>query len=249
MSNERNDSRSDPTVSDAYRELADERTPQHLNREVLRMAAREGKTRYSAMRAWVRPAAWAATIGLSLTLVLQLSDTPQPEPASTPVVALAEQDLFEAQDREERRDGLAKRSRTQLQQGQPAEKISVLDDAPVAAAATKDDDTSMEAAAPTSPIASQDPETIQEPEPSAAGMASDERQATRVTAAAAFSAESTSLRSYADGLCPAETRATAEKWFECIKAIENRAPRDLVDREYEEFRKRFPDFEDPGADR
>lgn len=249
MSNERNDSRSDPQVSDVYRELADERTPEHLNREVLRMAAREGKTRYSAMRAWIRPAAWAATIGLSLTLVLQLSDTPQPVPASTLVVAPAEQDRFEAKDNEQRRDGLAKRSRTQLQQGQPAEKISVLNDAPVAAGAAADDNTSMEAAATTRPIVSQDPETIPKSEPSAASVASDEQQATRVPAAAAFSAESTSLRSYADGLCPLETRETAENWFECIKAIENRAPRDLVDREYEEFWKRFPEFEDPGVDR
>lgn len=73
MSNERNESGNDARVTDAYRQLANERTPPHLDDKVLRMAAREGRTRYSLLRAWMRPAAWAATIGLSLAIMLELT--------------------------------------------------------------------------------------------------------------------------------------------------------------------------------
>ena len=68
---------SDPRVSDAYRALADERTPDHLDEAVMRMAAKANRTPYAAARAWMRPAAWAAIIGLSLAIVLELTLLPQ----------------------------------------------------------------------------------------------------------------------------------------------------------------------------
>ena len=64
------------TVSDAYRDLADETTPAALDDKVLRMAEREAKTRYGLARAWTRPVAWAAMIGLSLVIVLEVTQTP-----------------------------------------------------------------------------------------------------------------------------------------------------------------------------
>lgn len=68
---------SDPRVSDAYRALADERAPDHLDEAVMRMAAKANRTPYAAARAWMRPAAWAAIIGLSLAIVLELTLLPQ----------------------------------------------------------------------------------------------------------------------------------------------------------------------------
>lgn len=73
MTDEREKSGRDAQVADVYRELADERTPQHLDDKVLRMAARDGRTRYSLVRGWMRPVAWAATIGLSLVIVMELT--------------------------------------------------------------------------------------------------------------------------------------------------------------------------------
>lgn len=67
----------DRRVSEAYQAIADERPPQHLDRAVLRMAAKAGRTPYAAARAWMRPAAWAAVIGLSLALVMELALLPQ----------------------------------------------------------------------------------------------------------------------------------------------------------------------------
>ncbi|MGB5490972.1 MAG: hypothetical protein WBM76_09130, partial [Woeseiaceae bacterium] len=76
MSNERKPPEMDTLVSKTYKALATERTPDHLNEKVMAMAARESRTRYAQARTWVRPLAWAATIGLSLAIVLELTQLP-----------------------------------------------------------------------------------------------------------------------------------------------------------------------------
>ena len=80
MTEERNpsDARADALVSQAYRDLADERTPEHFDRIVLRAAAKEARPRYSRFIAWTRPMAWAATVMLSVALVLEVTNTPLP---------------------------------------------------------------------------------------------------------------------------------------------------------------------------
>ncbi|MGI9232726.1 MAG: hypothetical protein ACR2RD_03765 [Woeseiaceae bacterium] len=67
-------------VSDVYRDLATERAPDHLNNRILKMAT-SGRTPYARARAWMRPAAWAATVGLSLAIVLELNQVPSTDPA------------------------------------------------------------------------------------------------------------------------------------------------------------------------
>ena len=81
MTEKRNQSgaETDVLVSQAYRDLADERTPERLDRTILRAAAKEARPRYSRFIAWTRPMAWAATVMLSVALVLELTDTPSPE--------------------------------------------------------------------------------------------------------------------------------------------------------------------------
>lgn len=80
MSNEREHG-SEDWLADTYRILAKERAPDYLNDKVLRLAAGRG-TRYSRARAWMRPAAWAAVIGLSLAIVLDMTRLTQVEPDS-----------------------------------------------------------------------------------------------------------------------------------------------------------------------
>lgn len=68
-------------VSDAYRDIARQTTRPELDDRILKLAASEARSRYGLARAWVRPLAWAATIALSLALVLQVTqdvDTPLP---------------------------------------------------------------------------------------------------------------------------------------------------------------------------
>ncbi len=82
----------DPTVSDivdkdvsrAYRDVATERAPASLNERVLRDARSHAKGDYSHAVRWLRPLAWAATVVLSLGIVIQLTTLPgieAPEPA------------------------------------------------------------------------------------------------------------------------------------------------------------------------
>jgi hypothetical protein len=94
-------------VSSAYRDLAQESSPAELDRRILDAAGRQGRSRYGIARAWMRPVAWAATIGLSFAILLevtvftdaQLSSEPQAMPA-TPSAERARQtnDLMRAKE-------------------------------------------------------------------------------------------------------------------------------------------------------
>ena len=63
----------DPRVSAAYEEMADERTPEHLDHVVLNAARAAARPRWSKTIAWLRPAAWVATIGVCLAIVIEIS--------------------------------------------------------------------------------------------------------------------------------------------------------------------------------
>ncbi len=60
-------------VSEAYRDVARETSPAQLDDKVMAMARQEARTRYGLARAWIRPVAWAATIGLSFAFILEMT--------------------------------------------------------------------------------------------------------------------------------------------------------------------------------
>lgn len=72
----------DALLRQTYRELARERVPDHLDRAVLKTAAKAARPRYARLRSWTRPMAWAATVMLSVALLLQMNEVPGPESAS-----------------------------------------------------------------------------------------------------------------------------------------------------------------------
>ena len=95
----KHDEPGDPQVSAAYREMADERTPEHLDHMILNAARGAATPRWNAAIAWLRPAAWVATIGVCLAIVIEIALLPDQEPpdfehlpneAATPVVPAAE---------------------------------------------------------------------------------------------------------------------------------------------------------------
>jgi hypothetical protein len=63
----------DPRISAAYRDVADECTPEHLDHVILNAARSAAKPRWSKATAWLRPAAWVATIGVCLAIVVEIS--------------------------------------------------------------------------------------------------------------------------------------------------------------------------------
>jgi len=72
----------DETVSRAYREVANESAPEHLNQAILAQARKAARPRYARLRAWTRPLAWAATVALSVAVVLEVTQLPAPDGAS-----------------------------------------------------------------------------------------------------------------------------------------------------------------------
>lgn len=82
MSNQRrsHDEQVDSDVSAAYRELAQEIPPTHLDHVVLNEAREAAKSGPARNVSWLRPAAWVTTIGLCLAIVLEVTDlVPQNE--------------------------------------------------------------------------------------------------------------------------------------------------------------------------
>ncbi len=75
----------DKDVSRAYRDVATERAPASLNERVLRDARSHAKGDYSHAVRWLRPLAWAATVALSLGIVIQLTTLPGIEPPAPPL--------------------------------------------------------------------------------------------------------------------------------------------------------------------
>ena len=69
----------DSLVTRTYREVASERTPEHLNRAVMKQASDAARPRYLRSVSWTRPMAWAATITLCVALVLEVTNAPVPE--------------------------------------------------------------------------------------------------------------------------------------------------------------------------
>jgi hypothetical protein len=72
-----NDAGMDSRLAAAYRNLAGETSPPRLDRRILDDAARATRPAPSGFwrDAWFRPVVFAATFGLSLALILQLSDS------------------------------------------------------------------------------------------------------------------------------------------------------------------------------
>jgi hypothetical protein len=86
MNDERDNTDMERLVSESYREVATEQAPARLNEQILRMATGKAaipqqRSAYAFAAAWLRPAAWAATIGLSLVIVLEITQEPIVRPA------------------------------------------------------------------------------------------------------------------------------------------------------------------------
>ena len=70
----------DPRVSAAYRDMANERSPEHLDHVILNAARAAARPRWNRALAWLRPAAWVATIGVCLAIVVEIALLPESEP-------------------------------------------------------------------------------------------------------------------------------------------------------------------------
>lgn len=230
MTSKANDN--DPRVSDAYRELATEKSPPELDATILKMAAGDVRTRYGLARGWLRPVAWAATIGLSLAFVLEISqytDVP-----ATP--ELAAERLEEAV----MSDGAAAKSKDEDLANQELHKRS---DAPAPAKALAP---RIEGA---SPAAMESAALIQDFETDNASVLQEAEAQMRMDTGEARSAASFAEKKEWTGHCDAVARASAESWYECIERLRDERLTDAARQELDALLVEFPDFREPAPDR
>jgi hypothetical protein len=237
MSNERKNPADDPLVADAYSSLAQEQAPEHLNKRVLRMAAREGRTPYSRARTWLRPAAWAATIGLSFAIVLELTRLPQIEPDAVSMDAFTPKDMSVLREADER---------ARAQSG--ANQVPVVPSATprTDAAAAPDEDVSAKRVTADENI----PASSASADQDEGERISAKRRAAESTAGAASFAVAAEEKALATGsACPAQVRESAETWLACIRQLRESGQEALADREYDELKRIFPNFADIDTDK
>ncbi len=210
-------------LTEAYRDLATESTSADLDDKVLQMAARETRSRYGIARAWVRPVAWAATIGLSLAIVLEVWQVipPAAEPESAALSEVATEPLS-ADDSPATPPG-----------GGAAEELGAAQQAPRELPAAKvSRSVELEDA---DAFAAKDIRILEEAEMQA-------RQRAGEPGIAAFSAISSEA---GEAHCDEAARETAESWYECIEALREAGEMEFADSELAALALAFPDFEVP----
>lgn len=244
MSNEQNTPEEDRLVAEAYADLARERVPDRLDAKVLRMAARGSRSRYALAIAWMRPVAWAATIALSLAIVLEVTRAPQSaidlldrsEPAlaapeSASVDEIAPRDFESSREASENVQAEAA-SQTASRDAFVPQEMEVVREAENRARAQAGPDQ------PAVPV-------YAEPEKETTEVSPTEALSTAVYPAAV--ANKRALQR--EPSCPASDRKQADLWFECIEDLRESGKEIDAEREYEEFRKIYPDFAEPQADK
>lgn len=218
MSNEREPMNGDDRISATYRDLATERAPDTLDRRILAEARRGAATRYGMLRGWTRPVAWAAMIGISLAIVLQVSQTPE-----TPVMPLDES----SGPAEIGEPGAIRRSGKLREDAATAGKPA----APAAAGQeTQYDQAQVKTPASLLKLM---------PAPAASKVASPE---TSNDSAEGLSATTADSAPGDEPMCPDSSRAEPADWLACIEALRNRGEIEAAARELERFRAAFPDF-------
>ena len=239
----------DPRVSEAYSDLATERTPPELDRKVLSMAAAGTRSRYGLARAWVRPVAWAATIGLSLAFVLEMS---QLRDVATPQVdADTVYQLEEAVIRDES-PATAKDELRRLQK--PAKRT----DAPLAKQMSSPPAAAEPVAAPEPGVESPSVSTDFEPddmrfpreaEEQARARSGSERPESAVAASTVAGAAAFAEKKEYVEHCDEDARMAIDSWYECILELRDRELAEAADRELEALLMEFPDFQEPDVNR
>lgn len=236
----RHDELRDPRVSETYRELSNEQTSAALDRKILDMAEAGTPKRSLTRLLAIKPLAWAATVLLTVTLVLHLQEeTPAPD------ALLYEEDVMS--------DAVPLRPEPEPDRATKAEMTPVISPA---STGRQDDDT----AAPPSSVA-RDADANAGNELQSFAPAAETR--TKMQEVEEFVAErERSIGSLTDTAEPtlsvqgrrslaapeprycsdAET-ADASSWYQCILALEEAGKLDEAAAERTRLFSAFPDFE------
>ncbi len=226
----------DPEVSALYRELATERTPERLDRAVLKAAAVRPAPK--PWPRWTRPAAWAATIGLSLAIVLEQTVLNSPSTVFDPAASGDLTDLpVQDRARETTPPFEQPASAAPARRESAEEKFSM----PSSTSSPTPGPTPGQMPAISSEsLAAPDTDMLKEAE-ERARLHQDTNLpagAARLRSVVAGEAEA----ELANSFCGPEARASAESWLACILDLERRELNDPALIEREALAQAFPDF-------
>ena len=247
MTSEKEAFEGDELVTETYRELGVEKAPEHLNQNILRMASGGGKQsreRSIIFSPWMKPLAWAATIGLSLAIVLVLSQVPTvtvPSVDIPAVEATREEAVLQDSDAFEKVE-----KRTQAQ-SDPNQQLISEDELGRSAAShdivevfSREPKGQLDAVA--APAQSSRP-----PLPATTKTSSARERAVDLPAAnkraASLAADSQPMASFSllaeqsdtVDFCDATVRLSEESWLACIENLRGSGSEEAADREYEAF--------------
>ena len=250
MTSERDKFEGDERVTEAYRELAAEKAPESLNQTILEMAAggaKQAGARNTLSAVWMKPLAWAATIGLSLAIVLELTQVPT-TPVRYDAVPRAEsvleeiaiQDADKSQSNEHQVLEQAGAIRSAITKDEVADDVEVFR----REAKGKVDFIAAPAQMPSSPAPT--PVSVDQipddPQHSARKRAEDSPDVNKPMASLAVFAEEKEADVAAS--CDAQAQLSADDWMECIDNLRQAGAAAAADREYEAFILKYPsDFE------
>lgn len=233
MSTERTDQGplSDAVVSQIYRESATERAPEELDAKILRDARAHVGARYLRTIGWLRPMAWAATIGLSLAIVLELSNPPSPETGAIEVPIEAPIELPEV-------DAVQAPIAVPVA-AEPEARNEEAAKPPAALPASSDNSEQRDTAVNVDAFRVSDAPLLEE----AADMARMRDGPNQVANSAVSGATASSVESVA--ACEASRTVNPETWLSCIDELDAAGRNDDAKLERERLLRTFPDFEMP----
>jgi len=230
----------DEIVSAAYRELAGERAPEHLDERVLAMAKDKAeRPRYSRSIMWTRPLAWAATIALTLAITLEITRVPTPEVQSPRPAPPATEELRRAKSIPEAIS--PEKTAFGRSVANPAA------DEPARANRKREAAESLEGdvVAEAMPSAAMDFELKDADMLQRADKLMQESEEVSNQPAPEELAAFSSAVTVAPNECSDEARAQPESWLECIDALEAAGDKDAAARQRENLEEKFPDFKLP----
>jgi len=251
MTTEANDN--DPRVSDAYREIASEETPAELDRKILAMAAAEVRAANGFPRTWFRPLAWAATIALSFTFVLEMSQVDDVPMARTDadLAEILEADALEESTRKV--DAAAK----QKDEGRIRQQLSKRSsDAPASAKASiaparslpSTADAALNQPGMASPAA-ESPSGASDFELDDMNMLREAEEQARTRSEPARAVEAIAAKKEQSEGCDEDARAAADTWYQCVKTLRDTGQLEPAQQELEAMLAEFPDFREPAEQR
>ena len=240
----------DTLVSQTYRESAVEQVPDELDQAVLKRSRQHTSNRYSRSVIWLRPMAWAATIGLCLAIVVEINNVPQPlaEQMVLPAAPAGAMSAAEKLDEGavEVQEIQVDAARTEMYEAEALQQRAkktvdeqgrvILQDIPQYSKSETRESAFIPAEMRES-VEPKETDALVGPMLEQVDGASNLRSIT-VTASPA-------LATMIPASCDEKARVTPQTWLECIEALDEDGLEELAAEQREQLQEAFPDFDMP----